>query len=65
MLLTSKIAILEEVNDCAFINNQGKDIHTEKSKKHSCLLIKDYRFNLLKFSSNFVKFENFFYTIQL
>jgi hypothetical protein len=60
MLLTSKIAILREVNDCAFINNKTKDIHTKISKKYSSVEKKDYRFNLLKFSSNFVKFDFFF-----
>ena len=37
MLLTSKIAIVREANDCAFINNESKDIHTKKSKKYSSI----------------------------
>jgi hypothetical protein len=41
MLLTSKIAILREVNDCAFINNETKDIHTKISKKYSSVEKKD------------------------
>lgn len=35
MLLTSKIAIVEEAIVCAFINNLVKDIHTQKSKNTS------------------------------
>jgi hypothetical protein len=41
MLLTSKIAILEEVTVCAFINNKAKDIHTKKSKKNKLVYKKD------------------------